>query len=293
MALQVKIHQVVVLNFTDHYTRHSLQNPKESKRIVGVIYGTLIGRIINILGSFQAKATISSKTNEIEQLDLKYINEKMQLLKQANFYKDCELLGWYSSAPDLKPFSKDISFHKEFNVLNENPIYVCFDPLKQIKGYDLPLKVFETKLIQQDKTQVETLSELSYEIDSIKAEILSIEHLSKNMASADTSLFADNMSNSVNSLQILEEKIQYLINYVEKNPKAKENFEILRELKEVCINFPDKMEKNYREELIEEYKETSLVNLMTALLVANKTVQDVTHLRPNFDVKTTKAYEDI
>lgn len=293
MALQVKIHQVVILNFTDHYTRHSLQRPKESKRIVGAIYGTLVGRVINILGSFQAVATVSSKTNEIEKLDLKYINEKMQLLKQANFYKDCEFLGWYSSAPDLKPYSQDLNFHKEFYGLNENPIYICFDPLKQIKGYDLPLKVYESKFIQQEKSQIESLSELSYEIDSIKAEIISIEHLSKNMASADTSLFADNMSNSVNSLQILEEKIQYLINYIEKNPKAKENIDILRELKEVCINFPDKMEKDYREELVEEYKETSLVNLMTALLVANKTVQDVTHLRPNFDVKTTKAFEDL
>jgi len=66
----------------------------------------------------------------------------------------------------------------------------------------------------------------------------------------------------------------------------------LRELKEVCINFPSRMKTGYRDEIIDEYKETSLTNMLTALLVANKTVQDVTNLRPNFDIKTAKAYEE-
>mmetsp|Transcript_714 Transcript_714/g.664 ORF Transcript_714/g.664 Transcript_714/m.664 type:complete len:102 (+) Transcript_714:613-918(+) len=101
------------------------------------------------------------------------------------------------------------------------------------------------------------------------------------------------MSNSVNSLQILKEKIQFLITYIEKNPSVAKNDEFMRELKEVCINFPQKVNKNYREDIVNEYKETSMINMLTALLVANKTVMDVTHLRPQFDIKTVKAYEDI
>jgi COP9 signalosome complex subunit 6 len=292
MALQVKIHQVVILNISDHYTRHGIQKPKEPKRIVGALFGTQVGRVVNVLGSFEVKATISGSSLEIEKLDYDFVNKKMTLLKEANFYKDCDFLGWYSTTPDMKPYAKDMEIHKGYYSLNENPIYLCFDPQKHIKGYDLPIKTYEGKFIQQEKAQVETLVEVSYEVDSVKAEIVSIEHLSKNMASAQTSLFADNMSNSVNSLQILQEKIQYLIDYIEKNPKVKENVEFMRELKEVCINFPEKVDKTYREDVVTEFKETSLINMLTALLVANKTIQDVTHLRPQFDVKTVKAFDD-
>lgn len=292
MALQVKIHQVVILNICDHFTRNALQQPKNPRRIVGALFGTQMGRVLNVLGSFEGKYKVSTMSNEIDTLDYEYINTKMQLLKEANFYKDCEFLGWYSSTPNMEPTEKDLEIHRGFYPLNENPIYICFDPQKQISGYDLPIKVFETKISAQDKGKSETLAEVNHEVDAIKAEIISVEHLSKNMASSNTSLFADNMSNSVNSLQILREKIQMLLEYIQKNPKVQENAEFMRELKEVCINIPDKFKNDYREDIIEEYKETSLINMLSSLLVANKTIQDVIHLRPQFDIRTIKAYED-
>jgi proteasome lid subunit RPN8/RPN11 len=262
------------------------------KRILGALFGTQVGRVINVLGSFEAKLKLNTKTSEVEELDYKFLDDKMKLLKQANFYRECEFLGWYSTIPDMKPLSKDLNIHKGFYFMNENPIYLCFDPKKQIKGYDLPIKLYEAKFTQQEKTTIETLAEVSFDIETPKTEIISVEHLSKNVASADNSLFADGMTNTVNSLQILEEKIQFLVNYIEKNPKVKEDKEFLRELKEVCINFPSRMKTGYRDDIIDEYKETSLTNMLTALLVANKTVQDVINLRPNFDIKTAKAYED-
>ncbi len=289
MALQVKIHQVVILNICDHFTRNALQQQKKPQRVLGALFGTQVGRIVNVLASFEGKYKISSSKNEIETIDYDYINTKVQLLKEANFYKDCEFLGWYSSVPEMKPLSRDLEIHRGFYPLNENPIYLCFDPTKQLSGYDLPLKVFETK-INADKS--ETLSEVNHEIEAVKAEIISVEHLSKNMASSNTSLFADNMSNTVNSLQILREKIQLLLDYLEKNPKVQNNPEFMRELKEICINVPDKFKTDYREDIIGEYQETSLINMISSLLVANKTIQDVVHLRPQFDIKTYKAYKD-
>lgn len=291
MALQVKIHQVVILNICDHFTRNALQKPKESRRIAGALFGTQMGRTLNVLGSFEASFKANLTTNEIDSIDYEYINTKMQLLKEANFYKDCEFLGWYSSVTNMQPLSKDLEIHKGFYPLNENPIYITFDPAKQISGYDLPLKVFETK-ISAEKDKSESLAEVSHEVEAVKAEIISVEHLSKNMASSHTSLFADNMSNSVNSLQILREKIQLLLEFLHKNPKVQNDPEFMRELKEVCINIPDKFKTDYREDIIQDYKETSLINMLSSLLVANKTIQDVIHLRPQFDIKTVKAYED-
>ena len=80
--------------------------------------------------------------------------------------------------------------------------------------------------------------------------------------------------------------------YVQSNPKILEDAEFMRELKEVCINLPDKFKTDYRENIIQDYKETSLINMLSSLLVANKTIQDVVHLRPQFDIKTAKAYAE-
>jgi COP9 signalosome complex subunit 6 len=63
MSLLVKVHQVVVLNISDHYTRNSLQNPQLPRRIVGILFGTQVGRTVNVIGSFEAKATINPSNN--------------------------------------------------------------------------------------------------------------------------------------------------------------------------------------------------------------------------------------
>jgi len=293
MALQVKIAQVCVLNFSDHFTRFTTQYKDKPRRVCGILFGTQVGRVLNIAGSFEVGVEVDGKSNEITKFDYKYVQERMTIMKEANFYKPHDVLGWYSNCPDMKPYSKDIGIHKGLYEMNENPVYVTFDPEKKLKGYDLPLNAYEIKFVQQEKTQVETLGEVDFDVDNIKAEIISVEHISKNVASQETSLFADNMSNSVNSLQILQQKIKFLIQYIESNPKVKQDDEFMRMLKEVCINFPQKMNKNYREDIMSEFKETSMINMLTALLVANKTVMDVTHLRPQFDIKTVKAFEDI
>mmetsp|Transcript_714 Transcript_714/g.663 ORF Transcript_714/g.663 Transcript_714/m.663 type:complete len:148 (+) Transcript_714:40-483(+) len=147
MSLQVKIAQVCVLNLSDHYTRHCKQHKKASKRVCGVLYGTQVGRVLNVKGTFEVPSTID-KSGEIEKLDYKFVEDKMKIMKEANFYKESEVLGWYSNTPDMKPLSKDLQTHKGFYEMNENPIYLTFDPEKKIKGYDLPINAYEIKFVQ-------------------------------------------------------------------------------------------------------------------------------------------------
>jgi len=59
----------------------------------------------------------------------------------------------------------------------------------------------------------------------------------------------------------------------------------MRELKELCANFPKDMDSDFRKTLVDEFNETATLNMLTSLLLANKTIQDVLHIKIGFDQK--------
>lgn len=287
-SIEVKIHQVVLLNISDHWTRHIIQQKHTSDRLFGVLFGTTTGKELQVLGSFEAIGKVND-SGEITAINMDFIVKKMNLLKEV--YKTSELVGWYSIATDMKPLSTDVHVHKNFIQISENPIYLTFDPNKKMNNsYDIAAKVFELKA---DKDKVEKLSELPYEIEAEVTENTCIEHLTKNISGASSSLFADTLSTTVSAVKILSNKIQTLIEYIEKNPQVVKNDpNFVREVKELCINFPSEIDNDYKKDLFDEFNETTMANMLTALFVANKTIQDVLHLKVGFDTRSMRSHLD-
>ena len=291
-SLEVSIHQIVLLNIADHYTRNKIQQQQKDKteRVFGALIGILTGKQIQILGSFEGIGKVDHN-DEITVIDMEFIQKKMNLLKEV--YKTSELIGWYSMTNDMKPKSGDLKHNKKFLLFSENPVYLCFDPKKKMKNsYDLALKVYESKSTKEIG-RVEEFTELPYEIEAEPTENICIEHLTKNISGTGSSLFADTLSTTVSSVKILSDKIQILIDYIEKNPEAaKNNPNFFREVKELCINFPSSEDPGCKKELVDEFNETTMINMLTSLLVANKTIQDVLHLKMGFDVRSMRSFLD-
>jgi len=64
------------------------------------------------------------------------------------FTKTGELLGWYSTTSDMKPYEADVKIHKLFSKYceSQNAIYLCLDPKKTMKNaYEMIVKVYECK----------------------------------------------------------------------------------------------------------------------------------------------------
>jgi len=145
----------------------------------------------------------------------------------------------------------------------------------------------------KDKEKVDKFTEIPFEIEVEETENVCIEHVTKNISGATSSLFADTLSTTVSAVKILSTKIQILIDYIEKNPQiAKNDPNLLREVKELCINFPSGGDDGYKKDLISEFNDTATINMLTSLFVANKTIQDVLHLKMGFDVRSMRSFLD-
>jgi len=156
-------------------------------------------------------------------------------------------------------------------------------------SYEMVVKCWDLKVDEKDKS--EKFIEIPYEIETETTENSCIEHVTKNMSGTSSSLFADSLTSNISAVKILINKLQSLIAYVEGNKEVvKKNPGLLRELKELCANYPKDMDSNYKKDLMDEFNETAAINMLTSLMLANKTIQDVLNIKIGFDTRKS-AFE--
>lgn len=286
MSLQVRIHQVVVLNISDHHTRNRLQQKNSSQRVSGVLFGSQEGRTLNIIASFEI-ATELDKEDEIVDINVKHLKEKVKLMKEV--YKTSDVVGWYSTGKGASV--RDVAAHKRLvEATEKNLLYLTFDTNKQMTSTssDLPLSLYEFRVEKRESESVEKHVDIAFDVEGPKTENISIEHVTRNVTQSNSSMLAAGVSGTSNAVEIMKSKLAQLLDLLEKKPEIAKDAEIMQDLKEIIVNLPPKLEDSYKESMLKEYTEASLINLLTSVLVANKTIQDVVHLKPGFDLKGLK-----
>ncbi|KAI0503990.1 hypothetical protein KFK09_014937 [Dendrobium nobile] len=147
-----KLHPLVIVNISDHYTRVKAQtqrsvstgtasssltaaNGSAAPRVFGCVIGEQRGRTVEIFNSFEMILDPISQT-----LDRAFLEKKQELYKKVfpNFY----ILGWYSTGNDAE--ESDMQIHKALMDINESPVYVLLNPAISHAKKDLPVTIFET-----------------------------------------------------------------------------------------------------------------------------------------------------
>ncbi|XP_042514052.1 COP9 signalosome complex subunit 6a-like [Macadamia integrifolia] len=117
-GLTFKLHPLVIVNISDHYTRVKSQthfadakpnggaspsHPSPPPRVFGCVIGVQRGRTVEIFNSFELLCDPST-----DSLDRPFLEKKQELYKKVfpNFY----ILGWYSTGNDAQ--ESDMSIHK-------------------------------------------------------------------------------------------------------------------------------------------------------------------------------------
>ncbi|CAO2842749.1 unnamed protein product [Amaranthus hypochondriacus] len=131
-GLTFKLHSLVILNISDHFTRiksqlqhsSSVSNGGDSSpppRVYGCVIGIQQGRTVEIFNSFEL--LYGSLTNFF---DPGFLEKKQELYKKLfpNFY----VLGWYSTGIDAQ--ESDMFIHKALIDINESPGYVLLHRTK-------------------------------------------------------------------------------------------------------------------------------------------------------------------
>ncbi|KAF5948952.1 hypothetical protein HYC85_014909 [Camellia sinensis] len=236
-GLTFKLHPLVILNISDHYTRlksqsqppHAAANGGEAT-IFGCVIGVQRGRTVEIFNSFELLSDPSTHS-----LDRPVPREKARTLSVPLFlsmiffyyyyyffcfgdkkvFPNFYILGWYSTGSEAQ--EADMQIHKALMDINESPVYVLLNPSINHAQKDLPVTIYESELHVIDGIPQLIFVRSSYTIETVEAERISIDHVAhlkpSDGGSAATQLAA-HLTGIHSAIKMLNSRIRVLHHYL-------------------------------------------------------------------------------
>ena len=181
-----KLHPLVLINVSDHHTRVAAQlDPGESsvERVMGCLLGFQTGtREVEICTSFEVATTRDAAT-DAPGLDASYLSDQLARYKQV--FPKFELVGWYATGAGVDT-ERDAPIHRSLAHLNENPVFLLFDPRRETKASaettttttrsSLPVTLYESC------TGVNSgfaFRETAFVVETVEAERVSVDHVAR------------------------------------------------------------------------------------------------------------------
>jgi len=141
--ISIKVHPLVVLNISQHFTRIRAQNlvPNESNKapiVGGILMGKLSARSIDIRDTFEVPLLLCG--DAITSMNTEYLHNKAEHLNQVS---DNEVVGWYRTG-SLLPRIEDETITKVLHEHKEATILLKVDPCSAERGTnELPMTLYE------------------------------------------------------------------------------------------------------------------------------------------------------
>ncbi|KAH9804592.1 COP9 signalosome complex subunit 6a [Citrus sinensis] len=288
-GLTFKLHPLVIVNISDHYTRVKSQmnhsssatttnddnNNGAQPRVYGCVIGIQRGRTVEIFNSFELLYDPSTHS-----LDRAFLEKKQELYKKVfpHFY----ILGWYSTGSDAQ--ESDMHIHKALMDINESPVYVLLNPSINPAQKDLPVTIFESVFIlllvnfymswvvivvNPELHVIEGIPQLifvrsSYTIETVEAERISVDHVAhlkpSDGGSAATQLAA-HLTGIHSAIKMLNSRIRVLHHYLVAMQKGEIPCEnsLLRQVSSLLRRLPAIESEKFQDDFLMEYNDTLLI----------------------------------
>ncbi|KAM7269760.1 hypothetical protein ACFE04_025257 [Oxalis oulophora] len=264
-----KVHPLVMVNISDHYTRVKSQLHSESAvRVYGCVIGIQKGRTVEIFNSFELLYDPSTHS-----LDRSFLHKKQDLYKKVfpNFY----ILGWYSTGTHAHQ-PHDMHIHKALMDINESPVYLLLNPSINHAQKHLPLTIFESELHVIDGIPQLIFVRSTYTIETVEAERISVDHVAhlkpSDGGSAATQLAA-HLTGIHSAIKMLNSRIRVLHDYLVAMQKRYElsssdipcENALLRQVSSLLRRLPTIESEKFQDDFLMEYNDTLLVAYLAML----------------------------
>ncbi|KAL9444833.1 hypothetical protein AB3S75_017923 [Citrus x aurantiifolia] len=268
-GLTFKLHPLVIVNISDHYTRVKSQmnhsssatttnddnNNGAQPRVYGCVIGIQRGRTVEIFNSFELLYDPSTHS-----LDRAFLEKKQELYKKVfpHFY----ILGWYSTGSDAQ--ESDMHIHKALMDINESPVYVLLNPSINPAQKDLPVTIFESELHVIEGIPQLIFVRSSYTIETVEAERISVDHVAhlkpSDGGSAATQLAA-HLTGIHSAIKMLNGRIRVLHHYLVAMQKGDIPCEdsLLRQVPSLLRRLPAIESEKFQDDFLMEYNDTLLI----------------------------------
>ncbi|KAL1956250.1 hypothetical protein VTO42DRAFT_7510 [Malbranchea cinnamomea] len=197
-GFHVLLHPLVLLNISDHITRHAVR--EQTGPIVGALLGQQQGRNISLEHVFECKV-LTEGENTI--LDQSWFDTRLKQFKDVHKDPPLDLVGWFTVTPPTGPTPAQVPIHRQIlENYNETAIFLGFhasglENMASPVG-KLPLTIFESlyegdNADDGDRTmeidgQQPTLSlrfrELPYSIETGEAEMIGVDFVASGSGNA-------------------------------------------------------------------------------------------------------------
>jgi len=276
-SVSVKLHPLVIMNISEHWTRTKVQEGTPQK-VYGAIIGKQKGRNIEIMNSFELQIhLIEGKTF----IDMEYYKMKEEQFKQV--FSDMDFLGWYSTGE--RPEDEDVEVHKQILDVHESPLFLQMNPgAKNLNN--IPLSMYESIIDIVGGEARMLFIKLSYELATEDSERIGLDHVARISSTNETnqSKVSENLMVQHSAIKMLASRIDIILEYVRAVEKGELpfNHEILREAKALADRLPI-LESNERF-TPEFYTQCNDVALMTLMGTIHKSCNDLVQFVNKFNV---------
>ncbi|AED96744.1 putative COP9 signalosome subunit 6, MPN domain-containing protein [Arabidopsis thaliana] len=279
-GLTFKLHPLVIVNISDHYTRVKTQlNPpasicasghgsnngeamfQQNPRVYGCVIGVQRGRTVEIFNSFELLYDPSTQT-----LDRSFLEKKQELYKKV--FPDFYILGWYSTGSDAE--ESDMHIHKALMDINESPVYVLLNPAINHTQKDLPVTIYESELHVIDGIPQLIFAHTSYTIETVEAERISVDHVAhlkpSDGGSAATQLAA-HLTGIHSAIKMLNSRIRVLyqnLAAMQKGDKSCDN-SVLRQVSSLLRRLPAMESERFQDNFLMEYNDKLLITYLAMI----------------------------
>ncbi|CAN1146487.1 COP9 signalosome complex subunit 6a [Linum perenne] len=303
-GLTFKLHPLVMVNISDHYTRVKAQlNPpltstscntantngngggdstsiassEPPPRVYGCVIGVQRGRTVEIFNSFELLYDPATHS-----LDRAFLEKKQELYKKVfpHFY----VLGWYSTGSDAE--ESDMHIHKALMDINESPVYVLLNPVINHAQKDLPVTIYESELHVIDGIPQLIFVNSSYTIETVEAERISVDHVAhlkpSDGGSAATQCkshcpLAAHLTSLHSAIKMLNSRIRVVHHYLgamEKGEIPLENA-LLRQVSSLLRRLPAIESEKFEDDFLMEYSDTLLMTYLAMFTNCSSTMNEL------------------
>lgn len=144
-GLQVHLHPLVLLNVSDHVTRHVSRRRHDP--IVGALLGRQNGREISL--EFAFECDVIQGDEDAFKINDSWFRDRLQQYKDVHKVPPLDLVGWFTTAPTTGPEAPHVPIHQQILYdFNETAVLLAFHPTAVLEGASvggkLPLTIYES-----------------------------------------------------------------------------------------------------------------------------------------------------
>jgi COP9 signalosome complex subunit 6 len=183
-ANTVQLHPIVLLTISDYITRHTIR--RQSGFPVGSVIGQQNGRNITLESAYECR--LADGADKASLLDGEWFLERLAMFKEVHKVPALDLTAIFMIGPVEGPQPEHLAILQQVQQLTsiDNTLLLLFHPdlVDSLTGGKLPISLYEPVQDQEGGKAQIRFRELSFEIETDDAEMISVDFVAKGPANA-------------------------------------------------------------------------------------------------------------